>query len=71
MKTTLSGDYFSARLETSNYQPDPVEVSVSHDGPGSLIHIWIGPINLALHVGDWNTICDAVNAAIDKTLAKV
>jgi hypothetical protein len=75
MSTTLTGQFFAARLEYDNYtahdEKNPAKVRVNHDGPGSLIHIWIGPINIAIHVDDWEIISDVVNSAIDRTLAKV
>lgn len=71
--TKLTGDYFAARLETDNLRRDShecVDVRAKHSESG-LLHIWVGPINLSFHVTDWDIICDAVNAAIRNTVAKV
>lgn len=67
-ETTLTGQYFAARVETSNYArgDEPARMSVTFDGDRGtdLIHIHVGPLSMAFHVPDWQIIVAAVNTAI-------
>lgn len=65
LTTTLSGDYFSVRLQSNNLlREKPEQVDVVFDGdPTDLLHIHVGPVSLAFHLHDWHTIVTAVNTA--------